>query len=43
MFNIIINSPNKLTYRGIEFRCAIGRNGVTVDKKEGDGATPVGC
>lgn len=29
-------------YRGRRFACAIGRGGVTTDKREGDGATPVG-
>ena len=36
-----------LTRQGIRFRnrlipCSIGRGGVTADKREGDGATPVG-
>ena len=36
-----------LTARGIRFRrrlfpCAIGRTGITADKREGDGATPAG-
>ena len=25
------------------YRCAIGPGGVTADKREGDGATPIGC
>ncbi len=25
------------------WRCAVGRSGVIADKREGDGATPVGC
>jgi len=28
--------------RAITFPCALGRNGVTLDKREGDGATPLG-
>jgi L,D-peptidoglycan transpeptidase YkuD (ErfK/YbiS/YcfS/YnhG family) len=27
---------------GREIRCAVGRSGVTADKREGDGATPIG-
>jgi L,D-peptidoglycan transpeptidase YkuD (ErfK/YbiS/YcfS/YnhG family) len=27
---------------GKRFRCALGRNGIRADKREGDGATPVG-
>jgi L,D-peptidoglycan transpeptidase YkuD (ErfK/YbiS/YcfS/YnhG family) len=27
---------------GLKFRAAIGKNGVTAEKREGDGATPVG-
>lgn len=33
---------NTLTFMGKEYRCAIGKNGITSDKKEGDGCTPVG-
>lgn len=28
---------------GSSYRCAIGRGGVTADKREGDGATPLGA
>ena len=31
------------TYPGGGFRCALGRGGIRADKREGDGATPVGC
>lgn len=30
-------------FAGTRFRCALGRNGVRADKREGDGATPAGC
>ncbi len=30
-------------WQGLEFRCALGRSGVTGRKAEGDGATPVGA
>lgn len=41
--NITIYSPDRLIFDGMEFRCAIGKNGITDNKKEGDGATPAGC
>lgn len=41
--NIIVKLSGKLIYKGEEFKCAIGREGVTADKKEGDKATPAGC
>ena len=43
MKNIIVKSSEKLYWQGKEFRCAIGKSGVLLDKKEGDGATPAGC
>jgi L,D-peptidoglycan transpeptidase YkuD (ErfK/YbiS/YcfS/YnhG family) len=35
-------APHMLRLGGAAWRCAIGRGGVTTDKREGDGATPVG-
>ena len=37
-------SPSEgiLVWPGGSFRCALGRGGVRTDKREGDGATPVG-
>lgn len=32
-----------LGFRGAQYRCALGRGGVRLDKQEGDGATPIGC
>lgn len=32
-----------LVWGGSRIRCALGRGGVTRDKREGDGATPAGC
>ena len=32
-----------LRFRGRRFPVTIGRGGVSADKREGDGATPVGC
>lgn len=31
-----------LAYRGLELPCALGRNGITQAKREGDNATPAG-
>ncbi len=33
---------NKLTFSGKDYHCAIGKNGFSADKKEGDGCTPLG-
>ena len=41
--DISVSSSGVLSWSRKEFRCAIGRNGVTSEKIEGDGATPVGC
>lgn len=39
----IIVKKNKLSFAGTTFDCAIGKNGTTSDKIEGDGKTPLGC
>lgn len=41
--NITVYTSGKLTFDGNKYKCAIGKNGFTTDKKEGDWATPVGC
>lgn len=41
--DIIIQTSGKAVFNGKEYNCAIGKNGVTKDKKEGDGMTPIGC
>ncbi len=38
----LILTPLGLRFRGRRFACSIGRAGVSADKREGDGATPVG-
>jgi len=43
MENIIVKSSGVLIWKGKEYRAALGKGGVTQVKKEGDGATPVGC
>ncbi len=40
---IIVYQFCKLKLKGKEYKCALGKKGVTRDKKEGDLATPVGC
>jgi len=40
---IEIYSSGKVVFRGEEYRCAIGKNGITENKIEGDGKTPQGC
>lgn len=32
----------RLEFEGVSYRCALGRSGITSDKREGDGATPAG-
>ncbi len=39
---IVLESDGRLSLDGRRFRSAIGRAGVTPDKREGDGATPAG-
>lgn len=42
--NIISVTPTGETkWRGRSYRCAIGTNGVATTKREGDGASPMGC
>lgn len=39
---ITVHSNNTLEFNGQTYPCALGKNGVTHDKAEGDWATPVG-
>jgi L,D-peptidoglycan transpeptidase YkuD (ErfK/YbiS/YcfS/YnhG family) len=39
---IRINPEGRLFWREQNYRCALGKNGVTQDKREGDGKTPLG-
>ena len=39
---IIINNQNTLLYDEFKFKCSIGKNGFSFDKKEGDLKTPRG-
>jgi L,D-peptidoglycan transpeptidase YkuD (ErfK/YbiS/YcfS/YnhG family) len=38
----LVLTPRGLRYRGRTYPCAIGRSGITADKREGDCATPAG-
>ncbi|MFH0906945.1 MAG: L,D-transpeptidase family protein [bacterium] len=41
--NIIVKSDGTLIFNKKQYRCALGKNGITADKKEGDETTPIGC
>ena len=38
-----VEPPDQLICNGHSYQCALGRGGIRSDKREGDGATPVGC
>ena len=40
--DIVVHPDGKLHFDGHIYTCAIGKNGMTEDKKEGDMSTPVG-
>ncbi len=40
---IIVRPDRRLVWDGAEVRCALGRSGITIEKREGDGATPAGA
>lgn len=40
--NIIVHGDGLLRFGDRRYRCAIGRSGIAREKREGDGATPVG-
>jgi L,D-peptidoglycan transpeptidase YkuD (ErfK/YbiS/YcfS/YnhG family) len=43
MDKILVSASGMLHWNDREYKCALGKGGVTEDKKEGDGATPIGC
>lgn len=40
--NLKVISATELKFNGKTYRCAVGKNGFTHDKKEGDNCTPIG-
>ena len=38
-----IEPPDQLIWSGQNYPCSLGAGGIRYDKREGDGATPVGC
>lgn len=43
MADILAYGDGTLMAGGRRFACALGKGGLSDDKKEGDGATPIGC
>ena len=42
MKQIHVTGPHGLLFNGKHYRCAVGKGGLSSDKREGDGATPLG-
>jgi L,D-peptidoglycan transpeptidase YkuD (ErfK/YbiS/YcfS/YnhG family) len=40
--NLVVDPSGIARWGSLRFRCALGRGGLSRDKREGDGATPVG-
>ncbi len=40
--DIVVDPAGELRWAGRRYRCALGYGGMRMDKREGDGATPVG-
>jgi L,D-peptidoglycan transpeptidase YkuD (ErfK/YbiS/YcfS/YnhG family) len=41
--DLIVNGSGEARWGELRFRCALGKGGLSRDKREGDGATPVGA
>lgn len=41
--DVTVSADGWLSSANHRMRCALGRGGIRADKREGDGATPVGC
>jgi L,D-peptidoglycan transpeptidase YkuD (ErfK/YbiS/YcfS/YnhG family) len=41
--DILVSPAGGLVWQGRQLRAALGRSGISADKREGDGATPIGC
>ena len=39
---IIVKNKNTLLYDEFKFKCSVGKNGITYNKREGDKKTPKG-
>jgi len=40
--DLLVRASGTALWRGRSYRCALGRSGITLEKHEGDGATPAG-
>ena len=40
---VLVHPDGRLTAGGLSLRCALGKGGIAIATREGDGATPVGC
>jgi L,D-peptidoglycan transpeptidase YkuD (ErfK/YbiS/YcfS/YnhG family) len=38
----IVRPPNIFSWQNETYQCALGRSGITSEKSEGDGGTPIG-
>jgi L,D-peptidoglycan transpeptidase YkuD (ErfK/YbiS/YcfS/YnhG family) len=41
--DLVVHPDGRLEIAGQVWRCALGKGGLSRDKREGDGATPIGC
>lgn len=41
--DLIVSAAGEARWRELRFRCALGKGGLKRDKREGDGATPIGA
>ena len=41
--DLIVSASGEARWGELRFRCALGRGGLKVEKREGDGATPIGA
>ena len=41
--DIVLDPAGTLTWNDVTYPCASGAGGISIDKREGDGATPAGC
>ena len=41
--DLIVSASSEARWGELRYRCALGRGGLTAEKREGDGATPIGA